>query len=68
MEAKMRATLRFLIGSTLFALALIASSWLLRGNPIGDWVDAGIYLAYIVFFTAHLTINHPHIFAPKTDC
>ena len=50
----MRDAVRLLVGMTVFAAALITSSWALRGNPIGEWVDAGLYLATGCFFASGL--------------
>ena len=52
---------RMIIGMSAFAVALIASSWLLKGNPIGDWADAGIYLATGCFFASQVIRAFPQI-------
>jgi hypothetical protein len=36
-ENRMRVALRMIAGMSLCAAALIASSWLLKGNPAGEW-------------------------------
>ena len=53
-EKRMRDSVRMIIGMSVFAAALITSSWMLKGSPIGDWVDAGLYLATGCFFASGL--------------
>ncbi len=50
----MRDSVRMIIGMSVFAAALITSSWMFKGSPIGDWVDAGLYLATGCFFASGL--------------
>ena len=50
----MRFAIRMILGATLLAAALVASSWFLRGNPIGDWVDAALYVALGGFFASQV--------------
>lgn len=40
----MKISFKPMLGALLFAILLIVSSYFLKGNPIGDWVDAGIYM------------------------
>ena len=40
----MRSFPRLLMYALLWALAIIASSYFLRGRAAGDWVDAFLYL------------------------
>ena len=40
----MKISFKPILGALLFAILLITSSYFLKGNPIGDWVDAGIYM------------------------
>lgn len=61
----MQIVVRMLVGSTTFALALIGSSWLLKGNPAGDWVDAVLYIALGCFFVSQTASAFPQIFAPQ---
>jgi hypothetical protein len=44
---------------TLLAGALIGSSWGLKGNPLGDWVDAAMYLAMGCFFASEVILAIP---------
>jgi len=53
-ENRMRDAVRMILGMSVFAAALITSSWALRGNPIGEWVDAGLYLGTGCFFASGL--------------
>jgi hypothetical protein len=46
---------RMILAAILFAIALIASSYFLRGQSIGDWVDAAIYIALGGWFTFEVT-------------
>jgi hypothetical protein len=39
-----------IVVALLFAIALIASSFVLRQSATGDWVDAGVYLALGCWF------------------
>jgi hypothetical protein len=45
----MKASFTPIFAALLFAILLILSSYFLKGNSIGDWVDAGIYMAGIYF-------------------
>ena len=58
----MRVATRMIVGATLLAVALIASSWLLKGNPAGDWVDAALYIALGSFFASQIVLafRRPH--------
>jgi hypothetical protein len=40
----MKINFKPIFGALLFAILLIASSYFLKGNSIGNWVDAGIYM------------------------
>lgn len=62
----MRLGLRMIAGMALFAMALIASSWLLKGNPAGDWVDAAIYIVMGAFFASQVVLTLPNIRGGKT--
>jgi hypothetical protein len=55
----MRVAVRLVVGMTLLAVALIGSSWGLKGNPLGDWVDAAIYLAMGCFFVSQVILVFP---------
>ena len=57
----MRIAIRLVIGMALFAAALIGSSWGLKGNPAGEWVDAAIYLAMGCFFTSQVILAFPQL-------
>jgi hypothetical protein len=52
----MRLAVRLVVGMTLLAVALIGSSWGLKGNSLGDWVDAAIYLAMGYFFASQVIL------------
>jgi hypothetical protein len=64
----MRIAIRLVLGMTLLAAALIGSSWGLKGNPVGDWVDAAIYVAMGCFFTSQVILAFPQRFgqSPQT--
>jgi hypothetical protein len=67
-ENRMRVALRMIAGMSLCAAALIASSWLLKGNPAGEWVDAGLYLVTGCFFASQVILAFPQLFLPhRTD-
>jgi hypothetical protein len=55
----MRAALRLVGGMSLLAVALIGSSWALKGDPAGEWVDAALYLAMGGFFISQVTFSLP---------
>jgi len=55
----MRVAIRLIVGMTLFAIALVGSSWGLKGNPIGDWVDVTIYVAMACFFASQIILAFP---------
>jgi uncharacterized membrane protein len=59
--AAMRNVVQMIVGATLFALALIASSWLLKDKPAGDWVDAALYIGLVCFLSvqAYFAIRGP---------
>ena len=38
----MRVAIRMIVGAVLFAVAMLLSSWLLKGERAGDWVDAAL--------------------------
>jgi hypothetical protein len=58
----MHIAIRLVVGMTLFAAALIGSSWGLKGNPAGDWVDVTIYLAMMCFFGSQIILAFPRRF------
>jgi uncharacterized membrane protein len=43
-----------IVGACLFAAALIASSYFLKGSPTGDWVDAFLYLGLACFLLSQV--------------
>jgi hypothetical protein len=45
----MKVALRMVVCATFFAVALIASSWFLKGNAAGEWVDAALYIGLACF-------------------
>jgi uncharacterized membrane protein len=45
----MRYAVRIIVGAVLFGLALLASSYFLKGNAAGDWVDAALYVGLAAF-------------------
>ena len=45
----MKSSFKPILVALLFAILLIASSYLLKGSSIGDWVDAAIYMAAVYF-------------------
>jgi hypothetical protein len=61
----MRIALRMIVGMSLCAAALIASSWFLKGNPAGEWVDAGLYLVTGCFFASQVILAFPEVFVPR---
>jgi uncharacterized membrane protein len=50
----MNIALRMIVGALLFATALIASSWLLKGTPTKDWVNAALYIGFACYFVARV--------------
>jgi hypothetical protein len=56
-----RLAIRLVVGMTLFAAALIGSSWGLKGNPAGDWVDAALYVALGCFFGGQVVLAWPQL-------
>ena len=57
----MQIAKRTTIGAILFAIALVGSSWLLRSNPLGDWVNAAIYISLGCFFTYQIVAVLPQV-------
>jgi hypothetical protein len=47
---------RMIVAALLFAAALIASSYFLRGWAGGDWVDAAVYLGLGGWLTWEVTV------------
>ena len=47
--------------ATVWAVMLILSSWLLRGNSAGDWVDAVLYLVAGVWLASTSTMRRPRL-------
>ena len=43
-ESIMHVAIRMIVGAVFFAVALLLSSWLLKGQRAGDWVDAALYI------------------------
>jgi hypothetical protein len=41
----MKKILQPILIALVFAILLIASSYFLKGNPVGDWMDSLIYIA-----------------------
>jgi hypothetical protein len=60
----MRVAVRMVLGMSVFAAALIGSSWALKGSPAGPWVDAGLYLATGCFFASQVILAFPEVFLP----
>jgi hypothetical protein len=54
-----RFATRLVVGMSVLALALIGSSWALKGHPAGEWVDAALYLAMGGFFVSQVTLALP---------
>lgn len=52
----MRFAVRMIIGATLLAAAMVASSWFMRGDPVGDWGDAALYIALGGFFASQIVL------------
>ena len=50
----MYVAVRMIVGACLFAAALIASSYFLKGSPTGDWVDAFLYLGLACFLLSQV--------------
>jgi hypothetical protein len=46
----MKSSFKPILIALIFAILIISSSYVLKGNPIGDWVDAGIYMIGAYFF------------------
>lgn len=61
----MKIAVRMVVGATLFAVALLSSSWLLKGHPAGDWVDTALYLGLGCFLAAQTVIALPQVFTPR---
>jgi hypothetical protein len=45
----MKVSFKPVLVALLFAILLIASSYLLKERSLGDWVDATIYMAAVYF-------------------
>lgn len=60
----MKIAVQMVVGATLFAIALIASSWLLKGHAAGDWVDMALYIGFGCFLTAMTVLALPQVFTP----
>jgi hypothetical protein len=50
-----RFATRLVVGMSVLALALLGSSWALKGHPAGEWVDAALYLAMGSFFASQVS-------------
>jgi hypothetical protein len=53
----MKQPTRMIVVALLFAAALIASSYFLRGQGIGSWVDSAIYIAFFSWLTSEWAIG-----------
>ena len=53
-EYNMKTALRMMLGAIFFAVALLTSSWLLKGNPAGDWVEAFLYIGFACFLLSQV--------------
>jgi hypothetical protein len=51
----MRTSVGMIVGALLFAAALTVSSWAFKGDPQGEWVDAGLYVAMASCFICALS-------------
>jgi len=51
----MRSMVVVVMAALLWSVALVASSFFLRGVAIGDWVDAMLYLAAGVWLSAYIS-------------
>lgn len=45
----MRSSFKTIGGSLFFAILLILSAWLLKGNEVAYWIEGSIYMAWIYF-------------------
>lgn len=64
----MRVAKWMLFGMTLCAMALIGSSWLFKGNLVGELVDAVLYLylATVSFFASQVLLALSQIFVSQS--
>ena len=53
----MNSIIRMIVGAVLFAVALLASSWFLKGNPAGNWVDVALYIGFAAFMLSYIVFS-----------
>ena len=51
----MKVSFKPIVAALLFAILLISSSYFLKENPVGDWIDAGVYMAGVYFALRYFT-------------
>ncbi len=61
----MRVAVQMIVGMSVCAVALMMSSWALKDNSAGPWVDAGLYLATGCFFATQIILAFPQIVRPR---
>ena len=61
----MKIVICMLLGAVFFAGALLSSAWFLKNNPLGDWVDAFLYVGLGCFLAIQTFPALPQVFAPQ---
>jgi uncharacterized membrane protein len=57
--AGVKTAFRMIVVAALFAAALIASSWLLKGTTAKDWLNAALYVGVACYLLAEIVFALP---------
>jgi len=64
----MKMKFNTIVIALVFAVLLIASSYFLKGNPAGDWVDSGIYVVGLYYLFQYNSISRTKCSKPSSKC